>query len=94
MSYSIVSFSNSIFNILEIISTPEIFNNFSSCEIFISQMVELIFFIFQIRNLWVGHKLSNDQMVERLGFRNFKINDITITKDIQFFYLRIYFFIS
>ena len=48
MSYSIVLFSNLIFYILEIILTPKIFNNSSSCEISIFQMGELIFFILQI----------------------------------------------
>ena len=67
MSYSIVLFSNLIFNILEIIWTPEIVNNFSSCEILIFQMVKLMFLfskleIFEIGNFWMGYKLSNDQM--------------------------------
>ena len=39
-------FSDLIFHLLEIIRTPEIFNNFSSCEILIFQMVELYFFYF------------------------------------------------
>ena len=34
------------FYILEIILTPEIFNNFSICKILIFQMVELVFFYF------------------------------------------------
>ena len=62
MSYSIVLFSNLIFNILEIIWTPEICLKISSCEILIFQMVELISFILQIKNFWVKFKLSNDQM--------------------------------
>ena len=42
-------FDNSVFqNFLEFIQTPKIFNNFSSCEIRIFQMVELNFFISQI----------------------------------------------
>ena len=41
-------FDNFIFHFLEIIWTPKIFNNFSSCEILIFQIVELNFFIFQI----------------------------------------------
>ena len=40
MSYSIILFFNLIFNFLEIIRTPKIFNNFSSCEILIFQIVE------------------------------------------------------
>ena len=44
MNYSIALFSDLIFNISEIISIPEIFNNFSSCEVLDFQMVELIFF--------------------------------------------------
>ena len=46
MSYSIVLFSNLIFHFLEIIWTPKIFNNFSSWEILIFQIVELTFFQF------------------------------------------------
>ena len=45
---SIILFSNLIFYFLEIIWTPEIFNDFSSCEILIFQMVKLNFFIFHI----------------------------------------------
>ena len=41
MSYSIILFSNLIFHFLEIIWIPKMFKNFSSCEIFIFQMVEL-----------------------------------------------------
>ena len=48
MSYSIILFSNLIFHFLEIIWTPKIFNNFSSCETLIFQMVELNCLIFQI----------------------------------------------
>ena len=44
MSYSIVLFPNLIFNILEIIWTPEIFNNCSRCEILIFQIVEVLLF--------------------------------------------------
>ena len=51
MSYSIVLFSNLIFHLLEIIWTHKIFNNFSSCDILIFQMLELKFFLFS--------KLSN-----------------------------------
>ena len=43
MSYSTVLFSNLIFHILEIIRTLQIFNNFSSFEILVFQMVEFIF---------------------------------------------------
>ena len=62
MSYSIVLFYNLIFDILEVIWTPKIFQNYSICKILIFQMEELIFFIFQIGNFWVEYKLSNDQM--------------------------------
>ena len=48
MSYSIVLFSNLVFHVLEIIWTLKIFNNFSSWEILIFQIVELIFVISQI----------------------------------------------
>ena len=56
MSYSIV-FSNLIFYILEILRTPKIFDNFSSCEIFIFQIVELICFYF--RNILKFNKIVN-----------------------------------
>ena len=46
MSYSIILFLNMIFYFLEIIWTPKIFNNFSSREILIFQIVELNFFSF------------------------------------------------
>ena len=48
MSHSNILFSNLIFHFLQIIWTPNIFNNFSSCEILIFQMVESNSFIFQI----------------------------------------------
>ena len=98
---SIVSFSNFIFNILKIICMPEIFNNFLSREIFIFQLVELIFFLFQIRNFWNwkflgGIQIIESSNVERPGFWNFQITNIKVTraKLFTFFYSRIYFFIS
>ena len=44
MSDSIVLFLNLIFHILQILWTPKILNDFSSCEILTFQMI----FIFQI----------------------------------------------
>ena len=41
-------FWNLIFHFLEIIWTPKILNNFSSCKILIFQMMELILFTFHI----------------------------------------------
>ena len=60
MSYSIILFSNLIFHFLKIIWTPKIFNNFSSCEILIFQMVELFLFIFLIVKFYkiVNHSKS------------------------------------
>ena len=96
---SIVSFSNFIFNILEIICMTEIFNNFLSCEILIFRMVELIFFLFQIRNFWNWKFLGGIQIiewsnVERPGFWNFQITNIKVTKAelFNFFYSRILLF--
>ena len=56
MNYSIILFSNLIFHFLEIIWTPKIFNNSSSCEWLIFQTIELNFFIFQIVKF---HKIVN-----------------------------------
>ena len=53
MSYSIILFSNLILHFLEILWTPKIFNNFSSCEILSVQMVELFFFLFQIVKFYI-----------------------------------------
>ena len=52
MSYLIILFSNLIFYFIEIIWTPKIFINASSCEILIFQTVELNFFIFQIVKIY------------------------------------------
>ena len=50
MSSSIILFSNLIFHSVETIRIPKKFNNFSSCEILIFQMVELIFLFYKLLN--------------------------------------------
>ena len=80
MSYSIVLFSNFIFNILQILWTPKIFNNFSSCEILIFEMVELFVFIFQIVKFYkivsysklVNYYLENWLILQIINFWHWK----------------------
>ena len=46
----IILFLNSMFHFLDIIRTPKIFNNFSSCEILIFKMLELFFSFSKLLN--------------------------------------------
>ena len=60
MSYSTVLFSNLSFHMLEILWTLKIFNNFSSCEILIYQVVELLFFFYPGSNI----KITKDELFD------------------------------
>ena len=83
MSNWIVLFLNLISNILEIIWMPEIFDNFSSCKILIFQMIELIFFIFKIRNFWNKKFLGGIQIIierSNVDDRDFGISKLRTLK--------------
>ena len=79
--YSIVLFSNLIFNISEIIWTPKIFNNFSNGWDTDFWNGKIFFFYFSNWTFLDEIEIIKWSNVERPGFRNFKIMNIKITKD-------------